>query len=107
MYGFKEIDAPELKEMLDKGEAVQLVDVRTPAEVARGIIPGAKPLPLTLLPINVQEIDREKPVIFYCQAGGRSAQAAAYMANQGIGNVFSLRGGIAAWARSGYPMAAP
>lgn len=105
MYGFREIDAGQLKEWLDQGKDVQLVDVRTPAEVARGLIPGAKVMPLTVLPMKLSELDKSKPVVVYCMSGGRSAQAAAFLANQGFPEPASLRGGITAWARNGFPVA--
>lgn len=105
MYGFREIDAGQLKAWLDEGKDIQLVDVRTPAEVSRGMIPGAIPLPLTVLPMKAADLSKEKPVVFYCMSGGRSAQAAAFLANQGYPEPVSLRGGITAWSRNGYPVA--
>ncbi len=72
MNGYKNIGVAELKAMLDRG-GVTLVDVRTDAEIARGIIPGAEKLPLHLLPVRMNELDKNKPTVFYCQMGGRSA----------------------------------
>lgn len=106
MYGFKEVDAEQLKAWLDQG-GVQLIDVRTPAEVARGIIPGARALPLAVLPVSLDQVDKSRPVVFYCLSGARSAQAAAFVANQGLGEAASLRGGINAWMRHGFPVVAP
>jgi len=75
--------------------------VRTDAEIARGRIKGANSLPLHLLPLRLHELDRNKPTVFYCQMGGRSAQAAAFAAAQGHANVFNLQGGITAWYHAG------
>lgn len=97
---FKNITAAELQPLLAAGK-VKLVDVRTDAEVARGFIRGAEKLPLHLLPVRIQDLDAKFPTVFYCQMGGRSAQAAAFAANQGMLDVYNLQGGITAWAQSG------
>ena len=100
MEGFKNMTVTELEPLLAKGK-VKLVDVRTAAEVARGYIKGAAILPLHLLPLKIRDLDANMPTVFYCQVGGRSAQAAAFAANQGMANAYNLQGGIAAWAQIG------
>ncbi len=97
---YKDITVAELQPLLAAGNIV-LVDVRTDAEVARGFIKGAMKLPLHLLPMRLQEMNGKRPTVFYCQMGGRSAQAAAFAANQGMSEVYNLQGGITAWAQSG------
>lgn len=103
MNGYKNIDVAELQAMLDKGGVI-LVDVRTDAEIARGYISGATKLPLHLLPLRLQELDARLPTVFYCQMGGRSAQAASFAAAQGFSDAYNLQGGITAWARAGAPV---
>jgi rhodanese-related sulfurtransferase len=105
MNGYNNIGVAELQAMLAQG-GVCLVDVRTDAEIARGHIVGAEKLPLHLLPLRLQELDRAKPTVFYCQMGGRSAQAAGFAAAQGFAQVYNLAGGITAWVQSGSPVAA-
>ncbi len=100
MGNYKNITVTELHPLLDEGK-VKLVDVRTTAEVARGYIKGAQILPLHLLPLHIKELDAQVPTVFYCHVGGRSAQAAAFAANQGMQEVYNLQGGIAAWVQSG------
>jgi rhodanese-related sulfurtransferase len=97
---FKIITVAELPNLIASGKA-QLVDVRTDAEIARGRIEGAISLPLHLLPMRLQDLDAKKTTVFYCQMGGRSAQAAAFAAAQGLGDVYNLQGGITAWAHAG------
>ncbi len=104
MYGFQEITADQLKALSEQGEEFILVDVRSPAEVARGIIDGAQHVPLHMLPMSIQQMDKSKTLVFYCLSGGRSAQAAAFAAAQGFGQVLNLRGGISAWANRGLPL---
>ena len=104
MYGFQEITADQLKALREQGGAFTLIDVRSPGEVARGVIDGARHLPLHLLPMSVQQMDKSQRLVFYCLSGGRSAQAAAFAASQGFGQVLNLRGGISAWVNRGFPL---
>nr|WP_300989086.1 rhodanese-like domain-containing protein [Thiocapsa sp.] len=87
------------------GEDVLLVDIRTPAEIAQGAIPGAMQVPMHLIPIRISELPKDRDVVLYCRSGARSYQACAYMLQQGYDRVLNLRGGIIAWARHGYPIA--
>lgn len=105
MYGIKEVDAQGLQRMQAAGE-VMLVDVRTEAEFATGAIAGAKFLPLHMLPLAGDQIPADKPVVFYCRSGARSAQACAFMTTKGYDNVYNLQGGVMAWARAGLALAA-
>ncbi|MDD2915708.1 MAG: rhodanese-like domain-containing protein [Gallionella sp.] len=95
----------ELEVWLQKG-GLRLVDVRTDAEIARGKIPQGDSLPLHLIPLRLNELDKAKPTVFYCQMGGRSAQAAAFAVANGFSDVYNLQGGITAWAHAGLPVAA-
>jgi rhodanese-related sulfurtransferase len=97
---FRNVTVTELPELIAGGN-VQLVDVRTDAEIARGRIKGAVSLPLHLLPLRLNELDAHKITVFYCQVGGRSAQAAAFAAAQGLAGAANLQGGIMAWAQFG------
>jgi rhodanese-related sulfurtransferase len=100
------IDAEELQRLQESGPLV-LVDVRTDAEVARGMIPQARHIPLHELPQRLDELDRAATTVIYCQSGGRSAQACAWLGQQGFAAVMNLQGGILAWARDGRPVEAP
>ncbi|KXS33679.1 MAG: Rhodanese domain protein [Candidatus Gallionella acididurans] len=103
--GFNNITVAELQAKLQQG-SLRLVDVRTDAEVARGKIPQGEPLPLHLLPLRLNEMDKNATTVFYCQMGGRSAQAAAFAAANGFADVYNLQGGIIAWANAGLPLVA-
>jgi len=96
---YKNITVAELQ-LLGLGK-VKLIDVRTDAEIAHGFIKGAEKLPLHLLPVRINDMDKKFPTVFYCQMGGRSAQAAAFADNQGMADVYNLQGGITAWVQSG------
>ncbi len=105
MYGFKEVDVQGL-EQIRESSGCMLIDVRTEAEVSRGGIAGAVHIPLHLLPMKVQDLPTDQTIVFYCQSGGRSAQACAFVSSRGINDVYNLQGGIMGWIRSGKPLAA-
>jgi rhodanese-related sulfurtransferase len=83
------------------GEGAVLVDVRTDAEAARGKISGALHIPLQTLPARLSELDKNQPLVFCCQMGGRSAQACQFAVAQGYGKVYNLQGGVNAWVLAG------
>lgn len=104
MSDFKNITVVELQALL-QSKPPKLVDVRTDAEVARGKIPQGDSLPLHLIPMRINELDKQATTVFYCQMGGRSAQAAAFAVANGFTDVYNLQGGITAWAHAGLPIA--
>jgi rhodanese-related sulfurtransferase len=103
MNGFSNISVADLQAMIAQG-GLRLVDVRTDAEVSRGMIPQGDPVPLHLLPLRLGDMDKNAATVFYCQMGGRSAQAAAFAAANGFTEVYNLQGGIAAWYQAGLPI---
>lgn len=105
MFGINEVDCATLAEWQAAGERLRLVDVRTPAEAARGVIPGAELLPLHLLPLRSAEFGPDERVVFYCQSGARSAQACVFLSQRGEVQAYNLRGGIMAWVAAGRSLA--
>ena len=101
---FKHVDAAGLLQLQKTGK-IRLIDVRTDAEVARGIIPGAIHIPLHLIPVKMNEMDGNIPTIIYCQSGGRSGQACGFLAAKGWPDLSNLQGGILGWVASGNPLA--
>jgi rhodanese-related sulfurtransferase len=85
-----------------RGE-IQLVDVREPAEHAAGRIAGGRHIALGRLTAEAATLDPERPVVFYCRVGGRSAMAAQAFRGAGY-DAHSLAGGLLAWAREGRPL---
>lgn len=109
MFGVKEIDANGLKELMDSGETVRLIDVRSAGEFNQGIIEGGEFLPLHTLPVRLNEFSNKagETIVFYCRTGARSAQACMY-AKQNTGlEALNLRGGIVSWYQSGFPVTQP
>ena len=101
---FQTIDVAELRRLQESGQAPQVVDVRTAAEVSRGTIGGALHIELSTLPARLSELDSDAPVVVFCQSGARSAQACAYLAERGFRRAFNLGGGLAGWVRAGLPL---
>jgi len=90
--------------LLQGAAAPQLIDVRSAAETARGVIAGALHIELSALPARVSELDPGAPCVLYCLSGARSAQGCAFLAQRGFGRLYHLDGGISAWARAGLPV---
>jgi rhodanese-related sulfurtransferase len=97
-----EIDATELKRRLDAGDQLEIIDIRSDAEVAHGVLPQAKHLPMHLIPLRMRDLPQDRDLVLYCRSGARSYHACAYLAQQGVSNALNLRGGIIAWARGGF-----
>ncbi len=93
-----DIEPLEVLRRLQAGEPVQLVDVRDPVELQISSLPGALHIPLSHLPQRVGELDDSKPIILFCRTGVRSVRALRLLAAQGFTNLYSLKGGINAWA---------
>lgn len=98
----REIASTELKARIESGDAVEIVDIRSEAEIAQGVLPSAQHLPMHLIPLKMNDLPKDRDVILYCRSGARSYQACAYLAQQGVGNVLNLSGGIIDWARQGF-----
>ena len=95
----EEISATELKQKMDAGDDIQLIDVRQPDEYAFAKIPGAKLIPLGDVIRRKNEIDPSRETVIHCKMGGRSARAIEALRQSGFtGNLKNLRGGITAWS---------
>lgn len=101
----KDVDVKAAKAMIDKG-GVTILDVRTPAEYQAGHIAES-----VLANYNdpafesmIAKLDKSKPVLVYCAAGGRSSRAAKLMSEKGWKNVSNMLGGMGAWGKAGYAM---
>jgi rhodanese-related sulfurtransferase len=100
---FTRISASEAKEMIDGGD-VQVVDTRERYEYEEGHVPGAVNIPhMATLPRNA-ELARDKPIIFVCATGQRSAVAAEFAATLGLEDLYNVEGGTVAWIKAGYPI---
>jgi adenylyltransferase/sulfurtransferase len=89
----------QVKQRLDAGEPLRLLDVREPWECAIASLPGSIHIPMGQIVARWQELDASSPLIVVCKAGSRSRQVARFLSAQGFGQVANLTGGIDAWTR--------
>lgn len=102
-----EITASELKQRIDAGDDIQLIDVRQPDEYAFANIDGAKLIPLGEIMNRMDEIDQTRETVIHCKMGGRSARAIEALERAGFkGKMSNLVGGITAWSNDVDPSVA-
>jgi adenylyltransferase/sulfurtransferase len=95
----EEITATELKARFDRGEDLQLIDVREPFEYEIARIPNARLVPLGEVVARLNEIDPAKTTVMQCKGGVRSATAIENLKAAGFtGRLINLKGGIGAWS---------
>jgi len=82
---------------------VSVLDVREMSEYVDGHVPGAKHIPLSMIPLRNNEIEKGATQYVICEAGGRSAQACAYLEQQGF-DVVNIAGVTGAWRMMGAPL---
>ena len=102
----RETSVSEVKQRLDRGEKLLLVDVREESEFAKDHLPGAIHLGKAIIERDIEEQvpDPNTELILYCGGGYRSALAADNLQKMGYRNVFSMDGGIREWREKGYPL---
>jgi molybdopterin/thiamine biosynthesis adenylyltransferase/rhodanese-related sulfurtransferase len=92
-----EISSVELKQRIDRGDKLTLVDVREPNEYQINRIPGTVLIPLGEIPRRYAELDKNAEIVVSCKMGGRSAKAADFLRSVGFARVLNHRGGILDW----------
>ena len=98
----------ELKERMDKGDELILVDCRETEEYHQGHIEGARLIPLSNFMEGSQVLsDKQATIVLQCRSGGRSLRAAQYLEEEGFEKLYNLEGGILAWQELGLPVATP
>jgi len=87
-----------LKQELEAGKPILLLDVREPHEYEIASIEGARLIPLGELPERLRELDDHAEIVTHCHHGARSLKALEILRAAGFSKVRSLKGGIDAWA---------
>lgn len=95
--GIPQMTVQQLKQRMDAGEDLFILDVREPYEFQIANI-GGKLIPQNEVPQRLSEIDREREIIVHCRSGVRSQRVAEFLQQSGYGKVANLSGGILAWA---------
>lgn len=91
------ITSEQLEELLKLGIQPILIDVREPMEFRQGHITGARNVPLTALSEVIADYDLNDEIVFVCQSGVRSLQAANFWNSLGYRKAMNLEGGMDAW----------
>jgi rhodanese-related sulfurtransferase len=92
----------QVAELLSRDE-IQLIDVRALYEHEAGRIAGGRLVELQILPTEAATIDRDRPVVFYCRSGARSAMATQAFRDAGY-DAHNMAGGLLAWHAEGFPL---
>lgn len=100
---FRDLPIDIYRERFHPGDHT-LVDVREPEEWVLGRIPGAIHIPLNDLPLHIEEIPTDKPVVVVCASGVRSLYGAHYLVQIGYPEVYNLEDGTKGWMLRGLPI---
>lgn len=96
---FKEATPREVKQRLDAGEELVLIDVREPEEIQRASVEQAEVYPMSQAAGWIDSLPKDRELVIMCHHGGRSAQVAMALAQRGYTNVTNMSGGIDAWSQ--------
>jgi rhodanese-related sulfurtransferase len=99
-----DVEPARVAEWLQGDPSVQVIDVREPHEREAGHIAGTRHIELVRLTGESATIDKERPVVFYCRVGARSAMAAQAFRASGY-EAYSMSGGLVRWADEDRPLA--
>jgi len=96
----------QVTQMMNRGKATAVVDIRTAEEYVAGHLRDAKSMPLADLGNRIGELDKAKvkTVIVVDQTGNRAAKAERLLKSAGFADIYSLEGGVAAWTAAGLPL---
>lgn len=97
-----DLNPTEFKAAMTNDDIV-ILDVRTPQEVAQGVIPGAKVIDFygDNFKMELDKLDKNKTYLVYCKSGGRSGNTCNALKDAGISSYHNLKGGITAWKKAG------
>ncbi|MCU6797567.1 rhodanese-like domain-containing protein [Paenibacillus sp. WQ 127069] len=93
----REITAAQLRERIENGEKLTIIDVREDHEVAEGIVPGAIHIRLGDLEHRHTEIQPAGELFFVCRGGRRSLKACEWLLSNGYTGLMNVAGGMTAW----------
>jgi len=91
-----DVEPTEVSALTDQ---LTLIDVRELDEYTGelGHAPKSQLIVLHTIPTHIENLPTEKPIVFICRSGGRSAQASAFAAQHGLKNIYNMRGGMLLW----------
>lgn len=92
------ISATRLKERLDAGEPIQVIDIREPYELSICGLDVAEPIPMRTLPGRLSELNRGQEIVVICRSGHRSSDVVRFLRERGFSRTYNLHGGLRAWS---------
>ncbi|MBI3651389.1 MAG: MBL fold metallo-hydrolase [Acidobacteria bacterium] len=92
----------ELQHLLEEKKALQIIDVRRPAEYQTGHVPSALNVPLNHLKEQAKQFDKSQPTAVICAGGYRSSAASSVLARQGFAQLYNIVGCTQGWINAGY-----
>ena len=100
---YTKLDPPDFAHKLNELDNELLIDVRTPDEYNTGHLEGATILDFrdSNFRKQVDHLDRSRPVMIYCAAGGRSSAAVTVLQELGFAEIYELQGGLTSWVGEG------
>lgn len=100
---FSEVSDVDPKEVFETQGKTTLIDVRRPEEFTGelGHVPGSRLITLDQLPTHIESLAKNKPIVFICRSGARSAQATAFALENGFTDVYNMKGGMLLWNEYG------
>ncbi|MCI5073390.1 rhodanese-like domain-containing protein [bacterium] len=96
------ISVKDLKSIVEKHGADNVIDIRESIELALEKFPGSQHIPLSSFEQNISQHKKNKEAYIFCRSGARAKTAAYKMANRGFKKVYIVDGGIEAWKRAGF-----
>lgn len=102
------VDAGRAETLMETQSDLVVLDIRTPEEVAEGVLPGAMAIDFYSASFRdrLEELDRDVPYLVYCRSGNRSADAVTVMTDLGFTEIYELDGGIGSWVGAGRSLVA-
>ncbi len=97
-----QMSVDELHRLTLERRALEIIDVRQPADYIRGHVPGALSVPISNLEKYLGKLDPQRPVVLICSIGYQSSAAASILARKGFHQIYSVTGGTTAWIEAGY-----
>jgi rhodanese-related sulfurtransferase len=96
--GYRDLNPPEVKKMLDDNKKIRLIDVREDWEYRIAHIENSELMPMSNFIKHVDMLKEDEEIILYCHTGVRSANICRFLADKGFRNLINLKGGIEAWS---------
>ena len=103
----REMTPTEFKARADAGEDLLLLDVREDWELGIARLDHAVHMPMGQVPDRLAELECDREIVVACRSGGRSAQVARFLVQQGFTRVWNLAGGVLAWSEEVDPSITP